>query len=337
MYEYLIRPLLFQFDPETAHKIAITTLKIVKHTPGLVQLLKVLMHQQNPSNCMGLTFPNKVGLAAGLDKNGEVANVFSALGFGFVEIGTVTPLGQPGNPKPRLYRIPADKALINRMGFNNQGLSIISKRLNDYKNRTFILGGNIGKNSSTDNQNAINDYQNVLEGLYDSVDYVVLNVSCPNILNLSQLQNKDYLSVIMSMMADFRNSKLIKKPLVLKISPDLTEIQLHESLELVSSFNFNGIIYSNTTTSRDNLSISNKEIQLIGNGGLSGCPLYTKNLEKLAFVRKHIPNNVALIGCGGVFSADDAKRMLDNGADLIQIYTSFIYKGTKIVSQISNL
>ena len=337
MYEFFLRPLLFQFDPETAHKMAINALKIVEYTPGLSRLLKGLMQHQNPVEYMGLTFPNRVGLAAGLDKNAQVANAFASLGFGAVEIGTITPLGQPGNPKPRSFRVPSDQALINRMGFNNNGVEEAVKRLKRYKNRTFILGGNIGKNTATPNEEAILDYQKVIEGIYDHVDYIVLNVSCPNVANLGKLQSKAYLSEIMGMMHNFRAVKPTQKPLVLKISPDLSEQHLLESLELVSCYNFNGVIYSNTTTSREGLSIDESKIKLIGNGGLSGVPLFVNNRNRMAFIRENIPSNVALLACGGIFSADMAKQLIDEGADMIQIYTSFIYKGPRIISNIARL
>jgi dihydroorotate dehydrogenase len=286
---------------------------------------------------MGLRFPNRIGLAAGLDKNAQVPDVFAAMGFGFVEIGTITPKGQPGNPKPRLFRVPQDSALINRMGFNNDGLEVIRTRLKHVKTRNFILGGNIGKNTVTENDVAIFDYQTVLEGIYHEVDYIVLNVSCPNIANLSQLQNQDYLGAIMKMMTKYRERNDIYKPLVIKISPDLQTNNLHETLELIKQFDFNGIIISNTTTSRDKLTISDAKIKSIGNGGLSGKPLFEKNVSIIKEIRKNMPSTVAIIGCGGIFSQTDAKIMYDAGADLLQIYTGFIYQGPGFVKKLNRL
>lgn len=337
MYEYIIRPLLFSLKPETAHHLAINFCRLIDKTPGLESLLTNLLTINNKVDVMGLKFPNRLGLAAGLDKNGQAANIFAALGFGFVEIGTVTPKPQKGNPKPRLFRIIEDKALINRMGFNNHGVDIIKKRLLKYTERKFVLGGNIGKNTQTDNSNAVNDYRTVLEGIYPLTDYIVLNVSCPNIANLKELQNREYLSTLMKMMVDYREHSTIYKPFVVKISPDLSQSGVTETIELIREYNFDGIIVSNTTTSRQLLTISKERVQQIGNGGLSGKPLFEKSLRLVDSIRKRLDNSVAVIGCGGISNAQNATDMFNAGADLIQIYTGFIYHGVKCIRSISKL
>ncbi len=337
MYQKLIRPLLFQIDPEKAHHLAINSCRVARHTPGAKCLLKCLFLYENPIEIMGLKFPNRIGLAAGLDKNAQVADTFASMGFGFVEIGTVTPKSQPGNVKPRLFRIPQDNALINRMGFNNDGLEVIQKRLLRYAKRDFILGGNIGKNTTTDNSLAINDYQAVMNGIYDLVDYIVLNISCPNIANLCELQNKAYLGSLMSMMDNLRKTKDTYKPLVVKISPDLEQQQINETIELIKEFQFNGIIIANTTTSRSSLTISKEEITSIGQGGLSGKPLFKNTLKMVENIRKELDSSVAIIGSGGIFSVQDATDLYSAGADLLQVYTGFIYQGPMLIKKLSRI
>ena len=337
MYQKLIRPLLFQIDPEKAHHLAINSCRVARHTPGAKCLLKCLFLYENPIEIMGLKFPNRIGLAAGLDKNAQVADTFASMGFGFVEIGTVTPKSQPGNVKPRLFRIPQDNALINRMGFNNDGLDVIQKRLLRYAKRDFILGGNIGKNTTTDNSLAINDYQAVMNGIYDLVDYIVLNISCPNIANLCELQNKAYLGSLMSMMDNLRKTKDRYKPLVVKISPDLEQQQINETIELIKEYKFNGIIIANTTTSRSSLTISKEEITSIGQGGLSGKPLFKNTLKMVENIRKELDSSVAIIGSGGIFSVQDATDLYSAGADLLQVYTGFIYQGPMLIKKLSRI
>lgn len=337
MYQTILRPILFQLDPEKAHHLAINSCQMAQYIPGMKKLLSMLFMHQNPVEVMGLKFPNRIGLAAGLDKNAQVADIFTALGFGFVEVGTITPLGQPGNPKPRLFRIPKDNALINRMGFNNKGLDAAKSKLEKYAKRNFILGGNIGKNTLTDNSLAINDYKLVIEGIYNLVDYVVLNVSCPNIANLSQLQNQEYLGAIMDMMYDYRKHTEYHKPLILKISPDLQPQNIQQIIELMQQYKFDGIIVSNTTTSRKGLSLAQSDIEAMGNGGLSGKPLFKDNLSLVREIRMKLPSEVSVIACGGIFSVDDARQMFDTGANLLQIYTSFIYKGPSIVKELARL
>ncbi len=337
MYQTILRPVLFRLDPEKAHHLAINSCQMAQFIPGMKKLLSMLFMHQNPVEVMGLKFPNRIGLAAGLDKNAQVADIFSALGFGFVEVGTITPLGQPGNPKPRLFRIPKDNALINRMGFNNKGLDAAKLKLEKYAKRNFILGGNIGKNTLTDNSLAINDYSLVIDGIYNFVDYVVLNVSCPNIANLSHLQNQEYLGAIMDMMYDYRKHTNYHKPLILKISPDLQPQNIQQTIELMQQYKFDGIIVSNTTTSRKGLSLAQSDIEAMGNGGLSGKPLFKDNLSLVREIRMKLPSEVSVIACGGIFSVDDARQMFDAGANLLQIYTSFIYKGPTIVKELAKL
>ncbi len=332
----LIRKALFQLNPETAHDLTLKILKSSGYIPGFKPMLKSSFFYSNPVNVMGLNFPNRVGLAAGLDKNALVADVLSNLGFGFIEIGTVTPKGQPGNPKPRLFRIPKDKALVNRMGFNNLGVGAVVKNLKKYKNRMFILGGNIGKNTLTSNDDAVKDYLYVLENLYPWIDYIVLNVSCPNIVNLQKLQNTEDLRLIMSQMINFRKQQKDHKPFLVKLSPDLTMEAIDQTINLIWDLNFDGIIYSNTTISRIGLSIEKEVIDSIGPGGLSGTPLFTRNIERIPIIKQWLGDK-ALIGCGGIVTPDDAKRYFDAGADLVQLYTGFIYSGPRLVKNTSRL
>ena len=337
MYKQLIRPVLFCFSAETAHHLTINALRVSKYIPFCNSILKRIFFRKNMINCMGLTFPNRIGLPAGMDKNATVPKAFNALGFGFVEIGTVTPKPQTGNPKPRVFRIKKDNALINRMGFNNDGVEVVAKRLKKYKNRNFILGGNIGKNTLTSNDNAVEDYRIVLEQLYVLVDYIVLNVSCPNIQNLSELQKSENLSSIMKMMINFRNYQSQKKPFVLKISPDLNSKQLSETIDLIKLYKFEGIIVSNTTTKREGLSISTDEITKLGNGGLSGKPMFTNVIALIKEVRQLAGNSITIMGSGGVFNKNDAIAMINAGANLIQIYTGFIYEGVILPKKLSVL
>ncbi len=331
MYTSVIRPILFKFTPETAHKLTFKALKTASYIPGGKQLLSAFTTDTDkPLNLMGLSFRNKIGVAAGLDKNAEVIPAWQALGFGFAEIGTVTPKAQPGNPKPRLFRLPEDQALINRMGFNNQGLCPIIKRL---KNRPkgFIVGGNIGKNTLTPNEDAVKDYLHVFNGIYNYVDYLVINVSCPNISNLSKLQDKDELEAILKQIMAQRNSKDLKKPVLLKVSPDLNILQLSETLQLVSDYALNGIIATNTSVGRDKLKTNKRRIQEIGDGGLSGKPLAEKSTEMISLIKKEMGNDFPVVGSGGIVSIDQAKRKIDAGADMLQLYTGFIYKGVGLV------
>lgn len=333
MYKAIIRPLLFQFNPEKAHKITFNLLKALQSTPGGLQMLSLLTSNNNkPVDLMGLKFKNRVGVAAGLDKNAELIKVWKAMGFGFAEIGTITPKGQPGNPKPRLFRLKKDEGLINRMGFNNMGLDAA---VNQLKKRPsgYIVGGNIGKNTATPNEEAINDYLTVFNGLYDYVDYLVVNVSCPNITDLKKLQDKDELNQILSALMKEQAAKEQQKPVVLKISPDLNDHQLIDTLQLVSDHHLHGVIATNTSVSREGLTASSQVIKSIGNGGLSGSPIAKRSTEVVSLVRKEMGNDFPIIGVGGIHNAADAKAKMDAGANMLQLYTGFIYHGVSLIKQ----
>lgn len=334
MYTKFIRPILFQFSPENAHWITFQMLNLLQSTPGALPLYQFLRGSCfKPVELMGLQFANRVGLAAGLDKNAELIPAWKALGFGFAEVGTVTPLAQAGNPKPRLFRLPADQALINRMGFNNKGLDVIVRHL---KNRPkgYIVGGNVGKNTATTNENAVADYLQVFSGLYDYVDYLVVNVSCPNISNLSKLQDKEELAKILFAVTDYRNAQLVRKPVLLKVSPDLNFHQLDDSLQLVLDYGLDGVIATNTSVSRQGLITDNRVVLEMGNGGLSGRPIANRSTELVKYIRKYMPGGFPIIASGGVLNVNDAQQKLDAGADVLQLYTGFIYKGTGLLNAI---
>lgn len=336
MYKSIVRPLLFRFEPEVVHKFVFNLLKIAKKT-GMQPVLQWMF---NPNSLhletiiFGITFPNKVGIAAGLDKNAEVYSVLGSLGYSHVEIGTVTPKPQPGNPKPRSFRLTSDQALINRMGFNNNGLE---KAIENLKNRDpkLIIGGNIGKNTLTSNDEALQDYIECFNGLYPYVDYIVVNVSCPNITDLHKLQDQDALEQILSTLDALRSKKETRKPLLLKISPDLNNHQLDETLTVIHKCNIDGVIAVNTTTSRNNLNTFKSKVEAIGNGGLSGKPIKDRSTEVIRYIFNKTSGKLPIIGVGGVFSADDALEKLNAGASLIQVYTGFIYEGPGLAKSIN--
>lgn len=282
----------------------------------------------------GLRFPNPVGVAAGFDKKAKLYNALSNFGFGHVEIGTVTPLGQKGNPKPRLFRLPNDKALINRMGFNNQGVESFVRNIRK-NNPRVIIGGNIGKNTLTPNEEAINDYCHCFGALYDYVDYFVVNISCPNIQNLGKLQDKDHMLELFTAIQEVNNSKPKKRPVLIKISPDLNNAQLDDVIDIVEETGLDGIIATNTTTQRTHLSYSKERIQKTGNGGLSGKPLRERSTKCIEYIHKRSKGKIPIIGVGGIFSADDALEKLQAGASLVQVYTGFIYQGPSIAKKIN--
>jgi dihydroorotate dehydrogenase len=338
MYKFLIRPLLFMFSAETIHHAVVFVLKVLKYIPGKKALLRLFFMSRNEQlkrTVFGLEFQNPVGLAAGFDKNAEVYDIMDGFGFSFVEIGTVTPLGQPGNPKPRLFRLKKDKALINRMGFNNKGLVNTVKKL---KKRTskVIVGGNIGKNTLTPNEKATDDYVRCFNDLYPYVDYFVVNVSCPNISDLRKLQDRESLMQILSNLKQLNNEKPTPKPLLLKISPDLTFQQLDDTIDIVEHTGIDGIVAVNTTITRTGLSASEEMIKSIGNGGLSGKPLKARALEMIKYIADKTDGRLPIIGVGGIMNANDAIEMLNAGASLIQVYTGFIYKGPSMVKKINN-
>jgi len=333
MYKLLIRPLLFKFDPETIHKLLIFFLK----TPLISKILKLTYNYKNPTNekvVFGLTFKNPVGLAAGFDKNAEIVNQLSDLGFGFVEIGTVTPKPQPGNDPPRIFRLPQDKTIINRMGFNNDGVELLRSRLQQQK-PDIIVGGNIGKNKMTSNEDAYKDYILGFETLFDFVDYFVVNVSSPNTPDLRELQEKQPLTKLLSDLQILNRQKPVYKPILLKIAPDLTDRQLDDIVDIVANTGIAGVIATNTTIARENLRAGKNEIEKIGAGGLSGIPLRNRSTEVIRYISKKSGGKIPIIGVGGIHSAEDAIEKLTAGASLIQIYTGFIYEGPGLIKKIN--
>ncbi len=335
MYKSILRPLLFLAEPEKAHHLTFKLLKIAGKLPLVPTLLKVNYKVQHPAlaqELFGIRFENPIGLAAGLDKNAWATDELSYLGFGFIEIGTVTPLPQPGNPTPRLFRLPADRALINRMGFNNEGMQVVAERLKKRKQR-ILIGGNIGKNKITANEDAISDYIKCFNTLYDTVDYFVINVSSPNTPGLRALQEKEPLTALIISLQAANKQKPKSKPILLKIAPDLNEQELSDIVEIAKTTELNGIIATNTTISRANLTTPAEQIEAIGAGGLSGAPVKNKSTEVLRFLRTHL--SIPLIASGGIMSVDDALEKLAAGADLIQLYTGFIYEGPALIKDIN--
>ncbi len=334
----LLKPFLFTLDPEKAHYFTINNLKTAGKLPFLLNLVAGgrLENPRLHRNLFGLDFPNPVGLAAGLDKNGEVIDEMGAMGFGFVEIGTLTPRPQPGNDKPRLFRLVKDGALINRMGFNNIGADAAAERLKRRKT-DIIVGANIGKNKLTPNENAISDYEYCFKALFDHAHYFVVNVSSPNTPGLRALQDKDSLAAILNALQDINHSHAKTKPLLLKIAPDLTDGQIEDVVSVVQQTKIQGIVATNTTIARTPLSYTPAEIEKFGAGGLSGKPLTGRATEVIAKIKsetkKHCPDT-GIIGVGGIMSVQDATDKLNAGADLIQLYTGFIYQGPALVAGI---
>ena len=332
------------FEAEKVHCFSMSALKNLCKVPGVSNTLRRSFTSVNsgPVNVAGLTFKNRIGLGAGFDKNASYLDELSLMGFGFVEIGTVTPLPQSGNEGPRLFRLPKDKALINRMGFNNDGATVIAERLKQWRaksnspNRdTIIIGGNIGKNKSTTNQNAWQDYEICFNKLHAHVDYFVVNVSSPNTPGLRELQEKESLKNILTRLQTQNLKFNVQRPIFLKISPDLSEFQLDEIIALLEEIKLEGIIVSNTTLDRSSLKTEAKILDNIGNGGLSGIPLKAKSDEVLKYVSSKSNGRLKIIASGGIFNADDAKTKLQLGADLVQVWTGFIYEGPSIVKNIS--
>ena len=282
---------------------------------------------------MGIKFPNPIGLAAGFDKNAELYNPLSDFGFGFIEIGSVTPVEQPGNSKPRIFRLVEDKALINRMGINNKGVKHTVSKLKQIKPRV-IIGGNISKSTASSNEQAPLDYEKSFAQLYDFVDYFVVNVSCPNVKGLTKLQDITSLSEIVDKLTILRKYYDDYRPILLKVSPDLSNEQLDEIIELILVSGLDGIVATNTTISRDNLLTERDKVEGIGEGGLSGAPLFNRSLEMVRYINKKTGGQLPIIGVGGIITPVQAKEMLDAGASLVQIYTGFIYNGPGFVKQI---
>lgn len=316
--------------------MVVLAVKFLDKIPGIHQAMIRFTNKPDPSGGVtiaGLHFPNRVGLAAGFDKNAEFFDEFSMFGFSFIEIGTVTPRPQPGNAKPRLFRLKNDNALINRMGFNNKGLDEAIKRLRK-RNSSLIIGGNIGKNTSTANENAPGDYAACFAGLYDSVDYFAINVSCPNIAGMEKLQNIDSLREILQAVMEIRTKKTVIKPVFLKISPDLTYSQVDEVIALYTEVGLDGIIATNTTTDRNCLS-NTKQVDSYGPGGLSGKPLTNRSVEMVSYICKQSGGSIPVIGVGGIMNTDDALAIIRAGARLLQVYTGFIYEGPFLVRDIN--
>ena len=336
MYKKLFRPLLFKLPPETIHHIIVTALRILHYIPGFRYLMRSICAYRHPSlerEVFGIKFPNPVGMAAGFDKDAEIFSEIQSLGFGFVEVGTVTPKSQPGNPRPRLFRLPQDNAFVNRMGFNNQGMDNAVRNLRR-RSRNAIIGGNLGKNTVTPNEQAPADYLKSFRGLYQYVDYFTINVSCPNVASLSDLQNKDYLKEILGGLTEFRRGQNQYRPILLKISPDLTNAQIDDMIDVLVECGIDGIVATNTTTSRAGLKTPKKSVQAIGKGGLSGGPLTQRALEVVRYIYTKTEGRFPIIGVGGIMTEDDALAMLKAGASLIQVYTGFIYNGPRFVRRI---
>lgn len=334
----MVRPILFLFDPEKAHNLIAFGLKILPYIPALPWLIR-RSYGNSPlkvkKTVFGLTFKNPIGLAAGFDKNANLFNELSQFGFGFVEIGTVTPLPQKGNAKPRIFRLVNDKAIINRMGFNNVGLEKVIVNLKNRRSN-IILGGNIGKNTLTDNCDCLEDYCKGFNSLYQYVDYLVINISCPNIDNLSELQNKDSLRPIIENLVELRKQKEVYKPVLIKISPDLTISQIDDIIDIILQFSLDGIIATNTTTKRINLTTDPEKISKIGNGGLSGKPLKDTSTAIIKHIHQKTNGEIPIIASGGIMSVEDALEKLAGGASLIQLYTGFIYQGPRLIKKIIN-
>ncbi|MEK9957950.1 MAG: quinone-dependent dihydroorotate dehydrogenase [Flavobacteriaceae bacterium] len=332
MYQFLVRPFLFLFDPERVHHFTFGAIRLLHYIPGFGALVRAIYKQQAPQlerKLFGLTFPNPVGLAAGFDKDAKLFGPLSNFGFGFIEIGTLTPKPQPGNPKKRLFRLPLDQALINRMGFNNQGVDAAVKRMK--KKHQVLIGGNIGKNKITPNVDAIDDYRYCFEALFDHVDYFVVNVSSPNTPNLRALQDKAPLTELLQTLQADNRQKAQPKPLLLKIAPDLTDEQLLDIIDIVAQTQIDGVIATNTTIARDNL----KDPNQAETGGLSGRPLKDRSTEVIRFLATQSNKAFPIIGVGGIHRAEDALEKLEAGADLIQLYTGFIYQGPALIKAIN--
>jgi dihydroorotate dehydrogenase len=326
------------FNPERIHNLTVKLLKLTKYIPFFNSLLRLNYAVKSPlleRKVLGLKFKNPVGIAAGFDKNAEVYNELSDLGFGFVEIGTVTRKPQKGNAKPRLFRLFKDKALVNRMGFNNDGVDKVFENIRKKRRQRLIIGGNIGKNTDIDNENAPIEYEKTLARLYNYADYFVINISCPNVENLQSLQTAESLEKLLGQLAEFRRYRDIYKPMLIKISPDLSFEQIDEIINVIRTIGIDGIVATNTTTSRNDLKTSAKEIQRIGNGGLSGSPLTKRSLEIISYINKKTDGDLPIIGAGGIMTEDDAINMLNAGARLVQIYTGFIYNGPKFAKRIN--
>ena len=333
MYKSIIRKILFKFDPEDVHQFTFSMLKMLFKFPFAGDISKQFFQVNEKKlerKLFGLTFKNPIGLAAGFDKNAELFDEFYNFGFGFVEIGTVTPKPQSGNPKKRIFRLIDDEAIINRMGFNNDGVKAVAERLRKRKT-DIIIGGNIGKNKVTPNEDAVSDYIICFNELFDVVDYFVVNVSSPNTPNLRELQDKKPLTNLLNKLQKQNKTKAKQKPILLKIAPDLTDEQLLDIIDIIKITKIAGVVATNTTILREDLK-SEKQKET---GGLSGKPLTKRSTEIIRFLSDKSNKAFPIIGVGGIHSAQDAKEKLDAGADLVQIYTGFIYEGPGLVKRIN--
>lgn len=336
MYKHFIKPVLFFFDPEKVHHFTFSLIKMMFKIPGVPYVIRKRFQSSDPRlerTVFGIKFPSPVGLAAGFDKDAKLFNELSSFGFGFIEIGTVTPKPQKGNPKKRLFRLKDDQAIINRMGFNNQGVEAAAKLLK--RNKNVIIGGNIGKNKTTPNENAQDDYLICFEVLFDVVDYFVVNVSSPNTPNLRDLQEKEPLTALLNTLQSRNSSKPKRKPILLKIAPDLTDSQLSDIIDIVAHTKIDGVIATNTTLSREGLQSAKSLIQQTG--GLSGKPLTNRSTEVIRYLHTQSKGAFPIIGVGGIRTPKDAKQKFDAGASLVQLYTGFVYEGPAAVRNINRM
>jgi dihydroorotate dehydrogenase len=338
----ILKPLLFLLQAEKAHSLTVRALKLALILPFVRRAFVVRKNKfRAPVTVQGISFENRLGLAAGFDKNAEYFEQMSTLGFGHIEVGTVTPLAQDGNPKPRLFRLPSDRGLINRMGFNNRGVDFMVQNLEKFRNKnpntSLIIGGNIGKNKVTPNEDAVSDYEKCFSKLYHLVDYFVVNVSSPNTPNLRELQDKNSLMQIFTALYKIRNTKIAEGlpsvPIWLKIAPDLSDTALDSIVALANEISLDGIIATNTTISREGLETDPKKVSLIGNGGLSGAPVKSHADKALNYLSSRLSNNTVLVGVGGICSPEDAIHKINNGATLVQIYSGMVYGGPSLITE----
>lgn len=373
MYQ-ILRSILFMFDAEKVHHFSMNGLKLLCKV-GVIKKIIALQYGCNEFGAtsnelnnltpathnpklLDLPFKNQIGLAAGFDKNAKYLNELEALGFGFIEIGTVTPLPQDGNDKPRLFRLPKDKALVNRMGFNNEGVEAVAQRLKEWKKKNYelqitnyelsenttrksklknpqlIIGGNIGKNKITPNENAWKDYEICFNALHEYVDYFVVNVSSPNTPGLRELQEKEPLKKILSHLQNLNKNFTVQKPILLKIAPDLTQLQIDDVIDLAQEINLDGLVVANTSIDRINLTTTAQQLNTIGAGGLSGLPLKNRATEMVKYISQKTNGNMLIIASGGIFTGEDAVEKMDAGAALVQVWTGFVYEGPAIVKNI---
>jgi dihydroorotate dehydrogenase len=327
----LLKKIMFLLGPEQAHKLA---MQAAGMSGGMLKSLSGYVDTKDPYTLWGLHFRNRIGIAAGFDKNGDYLKALGNMGFGHIEVGTVTPRPQPGNPAPRLFRLPADRALINRMGFNNEGVDYLADRIEKLKSRSAIIGGNIGKNKVTPNEDAVSDYLICMQRLHDLVDYFTVNVSSPNTPGLRALQEKEPLLRLLSTLQEYNQGRNEVKPLLLKIAPDLTPEALMDIVAVAAEVKLDGIIATNTTLSRNGLKTPAIQVEKIGSGGLSGAPLTVMSRNMVSLLRQHLPAEIKIIGVGGISANEHYQQMMAAGADMVQLFTGFIYEGPAIVSKL---